>query len=463
MFLTYSIKVALFWAGSYLIYRLFLENETTLKANRFFLLATLALGLILPLVSFTGTTEAVGMAEIILPAITIQWDTLSEAAAVSSKENSINWVFGLKAIYFVGLGLALLRFAFGIYKITSLKLKNEQFPKGEYLLIKTDFPHAPFSFLNWMFWSKSFEVDREEEQQIISHELAHIRQGHTYDNLFSEVLSIVFWWNPIIYFYKKAIKDNHEFLADASVIQWKSKKQYGQLLIRQSQVAPAFFKAAQPMAMANHFFHSKLKKRITMMTKNASGKWSRLKYLLAIPILGLVFFACQETAKDQQDLEKKVISVENIDNTSGSADLNTEYLIDTVITFDPETMEESMQIIKNEVYKVVDEMPRFPGCEDESGDKDKCAQQRMLEYIYKNIQYPEEAKKADVEGTVVVSFIVSSWGGKIIQPEIKRSIGGGTDEEVLRVVNLMPPWIPGRQNGKEVNVRFHLPIRFKLD
>ncbi len=116
------------------------------------------------------------------------------------------------------------------------------------------------------------------------------------------------------------------------------------------------------------------------------------------------------------------------------------------------------------VFKEVDEMPRFPGCEGEEMPEKAltdCAQKEMLTFIYSNIKYPEQAKKQGIEGTVVVKFVVDKHG-KITTSELVRGIGGRTGEEVLRVVGEMPTWIPGQKDGKAVNVFYHLPVKFKL-
>ena len=109
-------------------------------------------------------------------------------------------------------------------------------------------------------------------------------------------------------------------------------------------------------------------------------------------------------------------------------------------------------------------MPRFPGCEDESGGIDaieKCAQKKLLEHIYSNIKYPKAAREAGIEGTSVVSFVVSNYGN-VFNAKVLRSIHSDCDAEILRIVEEMPPWIPGEQDGQKVNVRFNLPVRFKL-
>ena len=119
---------------------------------------------------------------------------------------------------------------------------------------------------------------------------------------------------------------------------------------------------------------------------------------------------------------------------------------------------------ENEVYKVVEDMPRFPGCEDKDMDKNeksKCSKQLMLEFIYKNLKYPKAAKAGNIEGQVIVQYEVAS-SGEIQNARVLRDIGGNCGEEALRVVKKMPTWIPGKQRGRAVNVQYTLPIKFSL-
>lgn len=117
-----------------------------------------------------------------------------------------------------------------------------------------------------------------------------------------------------------------------------------------------------------------------------------------------------------------------------------------------------------EIFKIVEEMPTFPGCEDVA-DKDarkKCADEKMLQYVYKNIKYPPIARENGVEGMVVIQFVVEK-DGKITGAKIVRDIGAQCGGEALRVVNKMPQWNPGKQRGRAVRVQFNLPVRFKLE
>jgi protein TonB len=122
----------------------------------------------------------------------------------------------------------------------------------------------------------------------------------------------------------------------------------------------------------------------------------------------------------------------------------------------------------DEIFKVVEQMPRFPGCEDAGGsndEKNQCAQTKLLEYIYKNVKYPAIARENGIQGRVVVQFVVEK-DGKITDANVVRDIGAGCGEEALRVVNSMngmnQRWTPGKQRGKPVRVQFTLPVSFKL-
>ena len=116
-----------------------------------------------------------------------------------------------------------------------------------------------------------------------------------------------------------------------------------------------------------------------------------------------------------------------------------------------------------EIFVIVEDMPRFPGCEDEKSkaEKEKCAFINMQKFIVKNMNYPPKALDAGITGTVYVNFVVMP-DGSIKDAKIARGIGGGCDEEALRVVSSMPKWKPGKQRGKPVMVSFNLPVKFAL-
>lgn len=133
----------------------------------------------------------------------------------------------------------------------------------------------------------------------------------------------------------------------------------------------------------------------------------------------------------------------------------------------PKKEKESVPDSDDRVYQVVQEMPRFPGCENEPKDmREGCAHTKMLEFVYENLEYPPVAKENQIEGTVIIQFLIDE-NGLISQPKILKNIRGDCGEEAVRIVNLMnnmdEKWTPGKQGGKLVKVKYHIPIRFRLD
>lgn len=123
--------------------------------------------------------------------------------------------------------------------------------------------------------------------------------------------------------------------------------------------------------------------------------------------------------------------------------------------------------MEDKIFKVIEDMPRFPGCEEEKDIKKRrqCADKKMLTFLYNEIRYPEEVRKNRTEGMIVVQFVVEK-DGSLSNIQAVRKISDALDQEALRVVNLMNEqnirWIAGKQKGKPVRVQFNLPIRFKL-
>ncbi len=124
---------------------------------------------------------------------------------------------------------------------------------------------------------------------------------------------------------------------------------------------------------------------------------------------------------------------------------------------------------EEEIFKIVEQMPRFPGCEDTPGDnkaKEDCAKQKMLEYIYKNVKYPPIARENGVEGQAVIQFVVDT-DGSITNITVARDPGAGLGDAAKIVVesmnNMSKKWTPGKQRGRPVRVQYTLPVKFKLE
>lgn len=166
----------------------------------------------------------------------------------------------------------------------------------------------------------------------------------------------------------------------------------------------------------------------------------------------------QEQPKPQPPAPKpQVTQIEIVDNEE---EIEEEIEIDAEVSQDevleeydftpPEIEIEEEEIVEAEIFKVVEEMPEFPG-----------GAAKMMEFIQKNIKYPMMARESDIQGRVFVNFVVEP-DGSITNVTVMRGIGGGCDEEALRVVQSMPNWKPGKQRGSAVRCSFTVPIIFKL-
>lgn len=571
----YLLEVSIIWLALYLVYLLLLSEETFFAWNRWYLLGTMVLGPIIPLLVIPEIFP-VARASNNNPSLTVDWEMRPELQVINASPSAAGpaWQEMLHWVYFLGVVFMALRLLLGLRKIWKkipYPLKKKWY---EPAIIEQNGLKQPFSFFHWVFLNDISQYTADDVEKIISHEKAHVRLKHSLDVLLAEFTTILFWCCPPIYLYRAALRLLHEYQADAVASASIDKKQYGLLLIRQSMSGPR-------IAVANYFFHSELKQRIMMMTKHPSTKTAQVKYLVLLPVLFLLLAAfaqkrtadptaynngkasiispsetsmqsdtgifkiveemprfpgCEElagaerkncadkamvafignhlnypkVAKDHGiqgivvvtfvvDEAGKIHNVQTIrDIGAGCGDeakrvaesmpdfipgkqkgknVKVQFNLPIRFQLDDAPLTESKNIVEQptkttfedyngeEVFKIVEEMPRFPGCEEEQTDfaaKKACADKKMLEFIYTNIKYPKVARDASVEGMVVVSFVVTKEG-KTVNPKIIKAIGGGCDEEVLRIFGQMPTWVPGKQRGRNVNVEFKLPIRFKLE
>ena len=287
--LTYLLQVNLCWCLFYGLYYALLSRETFFKLNRIYLIISLLCGLVIPLSSAYFSVKDNSPAVIMLEPFVVSASLLQQRLAQAE-----TWsVWGiLKVLYGIGGAILGFHFVVGLIRIWAIYRRGEKTNLSEFILVNTEGVFNPFSFFKWVFFNNN-AIQKDDFQQIILHEKAHVTQKHSYDVVFLELLKIAFWWSPLIYLYKKSLVNVHEYLADEAVLQTTTPPQYGRLLLRQMQsgVQPAF---------ANNFL-SQLKKRIIMMSKNRSSKKAILKYALFIPVfitIGSFIVACSKDSKN---------------------------------------------------------------------------------------------------------------------------------------------------------------------
>ena len=280
----YLIKSGLILFILLAIYHIWLEKEKMHQFNRFFLLLSIVFGLTVPLISLEIPSNSLNTIEI-LPVEGLVTNPLSNAVPnvtrkVSAAGNNY-WPF---MIYGIVAILLLLKFMVNLLSLRLKAVRNPQQRTGEGTIVLVKEKVIPHSFLNYTFLNEEDYVNNRIEDEIITHEFAHIRQKHSADLIFVELLKIIFWFNPAFILYKKVIQLNHEFLADEAVIRSSHNvSAYQQLLLRKVSL--------KTVNLASNLNYSVTKKRFEMMKKQTSKAWKMIKGLSLIPTAAILVFA----------------------------------------------------------------------------------------------------------------------------------------------------------------------------
>ena len=472
LFFVYILKSSVCLAIFYLFYRLLLARETFHRFNRFSLLGILLLSCLLPLVEVSVKQETeVHQTMLTLEQLLMMADAVNATEAGASAETAtVTWIQVALLVYLAGIVFFAFRNVCSLVRLLMLLKSGKKEDIGSYLpsrkervtLIVHNRDIAPFSWMGYIVISRK---DLEENgREILIHELAHIHNRHSWDLLVADVCIFFQWFNPASWLLKQELQNIHEFEADETVIkEGVDAKQYQLLLIKKAVGTRLY-------SMANSFNHSKLKKRITMMLKEKSSPWARLKYLYVLPVaaIAVTAFARPEVSETVEEIsavkvndltaivETKVaessgqlLSVQSVpkDSVNRKSKVAVQQMDELVVV--GYASKDSVKD-REPVFNVVEQMPSFPG-----------GMEALMQYLAKNMRYPVEAQKNKVQGRVVVGFIVSK-DGDIKKAHILRGVDPELDAEAIRVIESMPRWMPGMQRGKAVAVSYTLPVMFRL-
>jgi TonB family protein len=463
-FVNYLLESGISLSLFALVYFLFLRRETFFSVNRWFLLVSISFSAILPLLHIPFyTPEATMLPEVtvtpyinLLSAVTIYGATLSQGAERFVLTYSL---FGY--VYVAGVAILSGKLILQIYQIIRLIASNRVVSEGKIKLVILERELSPFSFLNYIFVSNNLQ-NTSGWEKMLEHERQHIRQGHTFDVLVLELIAVFQWFNPFFWMFRRALRENHEFLADQAVIsQGTAPSWYKQILLSQY--------VGGQIVLTNNFNYSLIKNRIKMMSKIKSKKIASVKIVVGIVLAVslIAVFACEQKKSVKAEVtatEKSVsivydghklqlsgdsVGIEKLKQLISNSEkqpvivdqANDEGLLKSSVKFTPKG---------EEVYTVVEQMPEFP-----DGNKG------LQKFIMNSVKYPPEAVEKGIQGKVFVSFIVNK-DGSVSDAKVIRGVGQLLDAEALRVVNSMPKWTPGKQNGKIVPVQFTVPINFVL-
>ena len=455
-FLIYDLKVALLIAVFYMFYRLLLAHETFHRVNRIVLLLTAVASYVLPLCVITYH-ETVVMHQ--APLVTIE----GLQATVYEPSSTPWWKIALPVLFIIGASIALGHTLCSLFRIIRLINHSEQHPQddGTIVCVTGNAAISPFSWMHYIVMNRSDYETRDAA--ILAHERGHIRLRHSWDLILVDTLTALQWFNPAIWMLRSDLRAIHEYEADGEVLsKGINARQYQYLLITKAGGIGGY-------SLANGITHSALKNRITMMTNKTSKGSHLLKLLALLPIVGVTLALNAETVTDyvyNNDEPQKQVPVKKgkqnaaIKNngktilqvveaqdqkTEAEAPKSEQKQYEATVTY--EIKEDSPQ----DVFDVVEKMPEFPG-----------GVQELLGFLSKTIKYPAEAEKAGTQGRVIATFVVRK-DGSISDAHVVKSVDPLLDAEALRVINAMPAWTPGSQSGKPVNVKYTIPITFRLD
>lgn len=488
----YLLKVNVAFVLFYAFYRLFFYKDTFFKLRRAILLAFFGLALFYPLLNIQ---DWVRQQEPIADVIYMYSAMLPEATAKADAAASVDW-YGwlLGSLGFIYWGIVAFlcgRFLVQLSSILWLAHTSERVVIHETPVYALRKAAGPFSFFRMVFLHPESHSDKETDE-ILTHECTHVSQWHSIDVILSEMMCMACWFNPFVWLLKREVRHNLEYLADNTVIQsgYDSKSyQYHLLGLAHHQSVTTLY---------NSFNVLYLKNRIMMMNKKRSPGIVRTKYLIFIPLVGILMLLSNIEAVARLTVRlanEATVSSAMVTATGILVDETGQPLIGASVvvkggkertitdrkgTFSLEVPanailrcsyqgRESQEVLaadmtnnthlslssksremNEQVFTVVEKMPSFPG-----GDAE------LLKYIATNIKYPKESQDNGEQGRVICSFIVGR-DGSVNNPEVLRGVTPLLNEEAVRVINTMPRWNPGMQRGRAVAVKYTVPITFRL-
>ena len=488
----YLLKVNVAFVLFYAFYRLFFYKDTFFKLRRAILLAFFGLALFYPLLNIQ---DWVRQQEPIADVIYMYSAMLPEATAKADAAASVDW-YGwlLGSLGFIYWGIVAFlcgRFLVQLSSILWLAHTSERVVIHETPVYALRKAAGPFSFFRMVFLHPESHSDKETDE-ILTHECTHVSQWHSIDVILSEMMCMACWFNPFVWLLKREVRHNLEYLADNTVIQsgYDSKSyQYHLLGLAHHQSVTTLY---------NSFNVLHLKNRIMMMNKKRSPGIVRTKYLIFIPLVGILMLLSnieavarltvrlaneatvsnamvtatgilvdetgqpligasvvvkggkERTITDKKGAFSLEVPANAILRCSYQGRESQEVLAADMTNNTHLSLSSKSREMNEQVFTVVEKMPSFPG-----GDAE------LLKYIATNIKYPKVSQDNGEQGRVICSFIVGR-DGSVNNPEVLRGVTPLLNEEAVRVINTMPRWNPGMQRGKAVAVKYTVPITFRL-
>lgn len=427
--IAYIVTSGLLLSVFYAFFMLLMRKTTFFTFNRFTLMAGSLLCLALPLIHWDFSGTAVSN---VIPTLTLPEAVVSaEGGTLNAADKGISWLGVVSGIYFLGALVVLIMNILSIIQTSRMIASGEHIQKDGFKVTIVDAPVASFSFLGRIVISRE---DFTANPVILTHEMSHVRKYHSVDVLLLSVITVLHWFNPLVWLVRAELKMLHEYEADESVInQGVNAADYQLLLVRKAVGEHRF-------RLANGFNHTKLSNRITMMMSEKTNGWIRLAYVACVPLLACMLCFCTSNKQTSETTEQTEDALD-----AEQQDINE--VVAVGFKSDSTTAEEDEPV----PLQLAEVKPMFQG-----GDANNFSK-----WINEHLIYPQDAKDAGKQGRVVLQFTVNKVG-RMENIRVLRGCYQSLDEEALRVVKSSPEWKPGMMDGKAVSVTYTFPIVFKL-
>lgn len=516
-FSEYLLKTGISLTVFYLFYWLVMRKDTHFYLNRLVLLLSVVLSLVLPLIHTCIINAPPVLA--VLPSFSLDFEdpgafiSPGVTTAAAANASPVNYWKIITLVYLVGGFIVLARLIYqAIFLHAVSRLSNKTNYNG-YTIVSMNTDLNPFSYFKRIF-IPSKRIDESAFDSIIAHEKSHLKQWHYIDLLIVEIITVLQWFNPVVWLFERSIKEIHEYLADETVLNsGNNQGKYQALLVNQAIGGPVFI-------LTNQFNQSLTKKRIMMMKRTKTSKMAKLKALFILPLIaGLLLAFTNQQTKSLPEIGGHVVTVAgNVsDRSTGDAlpgglvlikgttvgtitdkdgnysinvSNNAPVLVYSLVGFrtqeipvggnsiinvqleqdileidysqenklnantdqkDTEGQKSNQSELKEDMYVINEELPCFPG-----------GTEALQQYLKVNLRYPIDAKSMGIEGKVMVNFVVNAEG-IVSNAKIMRGVSPELDAEALRLVNSMNRWKPASHNGVPLSMAVTMPIEFKIN
>ena len=284
----YLLQVVIASGILYSYYHFALRNKRFHRYNRFYLVASTIISLVIPFLNIPvyfskqdTDTSFVVQTLTFISSPGLDQTTPSTGTGISvTTTNWFTWEHILLLIYLLTAFIFLLRIVFSLLRLKRMIRNNPMEELDSIRFVNTSEPGTPFSFFRWLFWNRNIELGSQKGKQVFRHELFHIQQKHSVDIMYLELLTVFCWINPFFHLIKKEVKAIHEFLADEFAITENNRWEYAELLLMQA--------LNTPLSLVNPFFHNQIKRRIAMITSSKKPAYQYLRKIMMLPIAVIV-------------------------------------------------------------------------------------------------------------------------------------------------------------------------------